>query len=84
MRPVSWIKFTFHGNSPSGLTKLWMVQRANGDTVLAWIAWYAPWRKYTMHTLEGVVFDQACLREIADFCENETRRHAGQGVPTQG
>jgi hypothetical protein len=72
---MSWIRFVYFSRSDSGLTSRWKVVRSNGDSVLAWIAWYAPWRRYAMHAIEGIVFDATCLREIADFCETETREH---------
>ena len=69
---MSWIKFEFHSKSDSGLTSRWSIQRANGSSPLGWVAWYAPWRKYTLFTVEGIVFDYVCLIEIADFCNKQT------------
>ena len=73
---MSYLQFKQCGTSYSGLTKLWAVLGAQ-DKVLGSIRWYAPWRKYCFYTLEGgaMVFDVNCLREIADFCEAETRSH---------
>ena len=73
---MSYLQFKQRGTSDSGLTKLWAVLGAQ-DKVLGSIRWYAPWRKYCFYTLEGgaMVFDVNCLREIADFCEAETRSH---------
>lgn len=77
---MSWIKFTFHSKSDSGLTSRWSILRTNGVVAdgcraLGWVAWYAPWRKYTMFSVEGITFDASCLRDIADFCEQQTREH---------
>ncbi len=73
---MSYLQFKQWGTSDSGLTKLWTVLGAQ-DKVLGSIRWYAPWRKYCFYcsALQCVVFDVNCLREIADFCEAETRSH---------
>ena len=72
---MSYLQFKQRGTSSSD-SKLWAVLGAQVK-VLGIIRWYAPWRKYCFYTLEGgaMVFDVNCLREIADFCEAETRSH---------
>jgi hypothetical protein len=75
METVSWIRFTLHGKSDSGLTNRWRIHRINGTDVLGVIAWHAPWRKYTMFAVDGTIFDAICLRDIADFCEQQTQEH---------
>lgn len=41
---------------------------------LGYISFYAKWRKYTFVPAESSVFDQVCLREIANFLEDETKK----------
>jgi len=43
--------------------------------VLGYILFFPQWRKYTYHTDKQIntILDANCLREIADFCEKETR-----------
>ncbi len=54
-------------------TKRWAVKALVEHEPLAEIAWWAPWRRYTMRTVKsGVVFDAECLRQIAEFAEQQT------------
>jgi hypothetical protein len=70
---MSYLDFALIGNSRSGLTKVWEVK---SSTHLGIVSWYGPWRKYTFHnTYADCIFDANCLREIADFCETQTKEH---------
>lgn len=68
----SFLKFEYEGKTLSGKTKQWRVAN-RGGSFLGTVSWYAPWRKYCFEPLESLVFDAGCLREIAAFCELETR-----------
>lgn len=60
--------------SPSGKTQTWVVAaKAGGD--LGEIRWFGRWRRYAFYPLPQTVFEQNCLRDIANFCETETQRH---------
>lgn len=73
---MSYIHFESAGESASGKTKLWHVLSNDQACVLGTVAWYAPWRKYAFSALSSAcVFEQDCLRDIADFCERETLTH---------
>lgn len=54
-------------------TKLWNV-RAKDQTYLGSIKWWSGWRRYTFFPAHGATFDAACLREIADKAEMETKK----------
>lgn len=70
------LEFDDIGVSASGKTKVWEVRSVHNGSMLGWVKWYAPWRKYTYVTeAEGVVFDHQCLREVANFCELQTQYH---------
>ena len=71
---LKFIVFQQQGTSASGLTKVWWVLNTGGN-ILGQVSWYAPWRSCWYTTSPNVGLDAACLREIADFCENETRAH---------
>ncbi len=73
----SWLTFDDAGESSSGKTKLWHVCSKEQGSVLGTIAWYGPWRKYAFSVIycSNVVFEEDCLREIAQFCENKTFIH---------
>ena len=71
-----WIAFAYIGDSPSGKTSRWVVQaKGDPDVVLGEIYWYAPWRKYVFEPKPQCVFEEDCLRQIATYCETETKSH---------
>lgn len=56
-------------------TKRWAVTTLDG-TPLGQVRWYNPWRRYCFMPQDHTcVFEQVCLREIADFVETKTREH---------
>lgn len=67
-----WI--TFRPLTPKPKTKVWAVLSNDGGQI-GTVAWYGPWRKYCFSPEAGTVFEQVCLRDIAQFCEAETRLH---------
>ena len=50
---------------------------SKGD-ILATISWYAPWRKYCLNTMHGMVFDPQCINEIGEFIANLNKAHKGK------
>jgi hypothetical protein len=45
------------------------------STVLGTISWFSRWRKYAFDPLAKTVYEEVCLREIAQFIEEETRAY---------
>lgn len=74
-----WIRFSLV--SEEGLpgsrrkTRTWHVVAKESGFVVGRIAWYTPWRKYAFEPIRSAVFEQDCLRDIADFIEQRTREH---------
>jgi hypothetical protein len=62
----------FVEDAPAVKTNRWEVVTLPGGVVIGRIAWYGSWRKYCFFPREETVYEQICLREIADFCENAT------------
>lgn len=61
-------------------TRAWKIAPKDEDdrSGYHWIGgvrWYAPWRKYCFFPQANTVYEQVCLREIADFCESQTAAH---------
>ncbi len=77
-----YIEFVDAGTSESGKTRLWDVYpKGNRQMVLGEVSWYSPWRKYVFMPPSGtadVVFDQTCLRDVANFIEEQTKLHKGK------
>ncbi len=60
-----YIKFTFvdsndHKKGGDCLNK-------KSTTVLGYWQYYKPWKQYVIEFLEDCVFNETCLRDIADF-----------------
>ena len=69
-----WI--TFREEEPSPKTKRWTIIANGNKSTLGWIEWYNPWRKYCFTTTTiRCIFEQDCLRDIANFIETETTKH---------
>lgn len=65
----------FRPGPPKPKTSTWdVVSKSSGD-VLGRIAWFGRWRRYSFWPAEGTIFDEVCLRKIADFCEGRTKEH---------
>lgn len=71
----SWIRFDYVDVSKSGKTKLWRIRPLDSHDTLGEVKWYGPWRKYCFYPDHNTVFEQDCLRDIAKFCESQTKAH---------
>ena len=61
-------------NKPLGRkTDIWNVDplQAGGFT-LGQVKWFGAWRRYAFFPSAGTVFEETCLRQIANFCQHET------------
>lgn len=70
---ATWIRFD--ELTPNPATKRWAVMPKDGPDRIGIISWYGPWRKYCFFPTPETVYEQVCLREIADFCEVQTAMH---------
>lgn len=59
----------------TGKTKRWQVVTADRTHQLGSVHWYGAWRQYCFFPIQQTVFERQCLRDIADFCESETKKH---------
>lgn len=67
-----WINFKLVGEKPK--TKIWMVTSNENEDELGIIEWLPRWRKYCFYPSDSV-FEEDCLRDIADFIEMKTKNH---------
>ena len=81
MPEPKYIKFISDGTSTSGKTKVWRVTAKDDDSdFLGEVRWYGVWRCYGFFPFCGKifqtvpVFEKQCLRDIADFLEDETKK----------
>ena len=69
----NWINFI--EGTPNARTLTWNVVAKEGVATLGRVAWFGRWRRYCFFPSVETVFEQDCLRSIASFCEDQTRRH---------
>lgn len=75
VRTPKWIKFdvAFLPDAKRKTT-IWIV-RSLGNVDLGSIHWHGAWRKYCFFPKPETVFEQDCLRDIADFCQEQSKLH---------
>lgn len=77
---AKWVEFTDAGPTISGKTRRFEVHSKQGKVHLGRVMWYPQWRKYTFHPCFPTIFEEDCLRDIAQFCEEETRMHYERSI----
>lgn len=77
----SYIEIGRETPSASGKTSVWRVAARMDGAVLGEIKWFGRWRRYSFYPTGDAIFEQGCLRQIADFCERKTRRHQTKREP---
>ena len=70
----TYVVFLSWQTTPGVMTNRWDV-RSKEDADLGLIKWYTSWRKYCFYPNGFTIFEQVCLREIAEFIEQETAAH---------
>ena len=85
MNAVSYVRFVGAISPPGRVTSCWnVVSKEDGD-ILGAVYWHAPWRCYAFHPSSECIFEHRCLRDIAMFCEEETKlwRYRRRGMRQQ-
>jgi hypothetical protein len=70
-----WVSFKLNDRRLKAKTDTWEVWSLDEASHLGQIRWYAPWRKYCFFPAGECVFEQDCLRHVAEFIESETTKH---------
>ena len=52
--------------SHARITDIWTIE-GNDGTALGHVAWYGPWRQYVYEPVDGTVYNNTCLVDIAAF-----------------
>lgn len=58
-----------------GKTRRWEVVTKEGGIVIGRIQWHGAWRRYTLAPAFPTVWEEQCLRDVAEFIETQTREH---------
>ncbi len=75
-----WIDFLQMPREKPGMkTLVWQVVPKSEDRgpqhPLGLVKWYGGFRKYSFFPAPNTIYEQVCLRDIAEFCEMKTREH---------
>jgi hypothetical protein len=70
-----YVQLTSPQVSESGKTCIWKVTTVEGTQLLGEVRWYSPWRKYAFFPRAGTLYEQDCLRVIANMIEQKTAEH---------
>ncbi len=54
-------------------TRIWAVLSKESGDALGLVQWFGRWRCYSFFPAKDTLFEQRCLRDIAAFCEEQTR-----------
>ena len=73
-----WIIFNEQLSFRGHATTRWTVASKRG-AALGVVRWFSHWRKYGFVPEPNCVFEQVCLRDIAQFIEERTREHKSNG-----
>lgn len=74
----TYIQFEDTCGSKSGITRVFGVYTLDGGAeLLGRVEWAGRWRKYVFSPARttALIFEEVCLREIAEFIETKTREH---------
>ena len=74
---VKYIEFSRPRPSKTGKTYIWKVladAHVCSEYPIGEIKWKGAWRRYAFFPESNTFYEQDCLRKIADFCENRTKR----------
>jgi hypothetical protein len=74
---MKWIYISERPMDKIRKTKIFLVKTLDSDSFLGVIKWYGAWRKYCFFPTPDVqtVYEWICLRDIADFCQEETKKY---------
>ena len=77
-----WITFQMEQRKPGAKTDIWHVWSAPGSAHLGTVKWYGRWRKYAFFPGMETLYEEDCLRDLAEFIESETlKQRNGRKAP---
>jgi hypothetical protein len=69
------IEFRHAGQSRSKKTGIWDVRTVVGIRQrIGQVKWFAPWRRYVFIPETDTLYDEKCLKKLAEFCEAATKQ----------
>lgn len=64
---AKWIRFIVYEQKPK--TTVWRIESIENGVILGYVKWFPNWRKYAFFPEEDTVYEQDCLKDIANFIE---------------
>lgn len=65
------LTFTKAERNAGRKTDIFTVRSSMNQAFLGTISWYGRWRRYVFFPMQNTLFDVSCLREIADFINEQ-------------
>ena len=78
MSDSKWIEFENRMVEYGRKTSIWFVRAKEYGDKLGEVKWFGRWRKYCFFSEPHSVFEQDCLRDIADFIGAKTKEHRNE------
>jgi hypothetical protein len=75
MAESKWIYFVLLPIPLERKTSIWDVRTREGEASLGEIRWFGRWRCFAFYPRADTLYEKQCLRDIADFCEAQTKAH---------
>ena len=73
---ATYVNFHDCGIAVGKKTRTWIVQPKDGSAKNGEVRWHGAWRKYCFFTTGYVeIFEEICLREIAQFVQERTKEY---------
>ena len=74
---AKWINFVLLKEGKK--TNVWEIVTKNGAETLGLIKWFPSWRKYALFPYKNTVYENDCLKDIAEFIEQQMKLRKQKG-----
>lgn len=71
-RKTKWLQFYIVDRKPKTLV-LHVINTS--DQLLGIISWKGTWRQYVYQSGDGIIYNNGCLKDIADVCTSLNEEH---------
>jgi len=72
-KSMAFVDAIYEGPSKSGKSKVFRLVVHDTGATLGFLKWTGRWRCYAFYPNAETLYEKRCLRDIADFCEEESR-----------
>lgn len=72
---ATYVTFRYIGIALGQKTGRWHVLSTESGDILGHVKWFGRWRRFAFFPEAETVFEQDCMRDIAEFIEARTKEH---------